>query len=856
MLRGRSGWIWALGATVVALAYWVAGERVPRRAEAAGLPAFTMQIPGGGQLSATAVGHEYREDDLPNIAAAPDGSLWVAWLSFVGDRDDVAIRHYKDGKWQNLLWVPGTSGDSWLPQVGVDAANRVWVVWSQQVDGNWDLYARRFDPQKQEWGRLERLTSDPLPDVNPRLTSDGKGHLALVWQGFRGKNSNIFLKTFDGERWSADIRITNRPANDWEPAAAIDSQGAVWIAYDSYKNGNYDVYLARVAGGVPGPEMAVAATPRFEARPTVAVDKQDRVWVAWEVGQPNWGKDQGYIVRDRKTGAPLGGLREIRLRCYEGGRWKEPAKAASELFTGNVYQPHVFSDGRGSVWLVAKRRMGHAAAETLPQAKKGKKAAARAAARGYWEYWAAHLDGDSWSQPFPLPNSKGRSSTRMNGVCAADGSMWMVWDTDNRKEGFYHRPIRQQVYAGQLPSPAIGTLALRDARPEEEIRAPQGHVDEAGDIKALRAYAANVGGKTLHILRGDFHRHTELSWDGGGANDGSLQDFFRYMLDVAAMDFGAATDHQGGQWPYWWYYTQKMTDMYHAKGAFVPIFGYERSASFPNGHRNVFFAKRGESRVTPWHMRDGVPQWGLPRGPQGDESGIGEGQLAENDTKLLYEDIRPRNGIAIPHTSGTRMGTDWRDNDPDLEPVVEIFQGCRTSYEKLGAPHVVQAGKDDAHMAQAGFQPEGMVNNAWAKGYRLGVIASSDHGSTHISYAMVYTDDFSRKGILDAIRKRHTYGATDNILLDVRMGPHFMGDEFRLTAVMPLKIKVRGTRVISRLDVIKDSEVIYSTAPNKRDVDFEYTDKGPVAGRHYYYVRVLQEDQMIAWSSPMFVNYR
>jgi len=855
-MTGYSRWLAVGMATAgVALALWLAGPRTAPRAEAAGLPALLVQMPGGGQITATAVGHEYRQDDLPNIALSPDGSLWVAWLSYVGDRDDVAIRRYKDGQWRNLLWVPGTSGDSWLPQVAVDAANRVWVVWSQQANGNWDLYARRFDPDKQEWGRLERLTSDPLPDINPRLASDGKGRFALVWQGFRGKNSNIFLKTFDGEKWSGDIRITNRAANDWEPAAAIDSQGAVWVAYDSYKNGNYDVFLTRVAGGTVGPEIPVATTSRFEARPTVAVDKQDRVWVAWEAGLAGWGKDQGYIIRDRKIGVPLGGTRQVRLRCYEGGRWKEPVKPASDLFTGNVYQPHVFSDGRGSVWLVAKRRLsGVAAGEAAVKKAAQKKGAA--AARGYYEYWAAHLDGDSWSQPFPLPNSKGRSSTRMNGVSGADGTMWFVWDTDNRPEGFYHRPIRQQVYAGSLPAAGAAVAALRDAVAEEDVRGPQGHADEAGDVKAVRAYTVNVGGKTLRLLRGDFHRHTELSWDGGGANDGSLQDFFRYMVDAAAMDFGAATDHQGGQWPYWWYYTQKMTDMYHAPGAFVPIFGYERSALFPNGHRNIFFAKRSESRVTPWHMRDGAAQWGLPRGPQGDESGIGEGQLAENDTKLLYEDIRPRNGIAISHTSGTRMGTDWRDNDPDLEPVVEIFQGCRTSYEKLGAPHVVQAKKDDAHMAQAGYQPEGMVNNAWAKGYKLGIIASSDHGSTHISYAMVYTDDASRKGILDAIRKRHTYGATDNIILDVRMGPHFMGDEFRLTSALPMKIKVRGTRAIARVDIIKDSEVIYSTSPNKRDVEFEFTDKGPVTGKHYYYVRVLQDDEMIAWSSPMFVNYR
>ena len=96
---------------------------------------------------------------------------------------------------------------------------------------------------------------------------------------------------------------------------------------------------------------------------------------------------------------------------------------------------------------------------------------------------------------------------------------------------------------------------------------PGGHGDEAGDVRAIRAYTSNVDGKNMHIVRGDFHRHTELSWDGGGTGDGNLQDFYRYMIDVAAMDFGASTDHQGGGWPYWWWYTQKMTDMYHVPGA-------------------------------------------------------------------------------------------------------------------------------------------------------------------------------------------------------------------------------------------------------------------------------------------------
>ena len=71
-----------------------------------------------------------------------------------------------------------------------------------------------------------------------------------------------------------------------------------------------------------------------------------------------------------------------------------------------------------------------------------------------------------------------------------------------------------------------------------------------------------------------------------------------------------------------------------------------------------------------------------------------------------------------------------------------------------------------------------------------------------------------------------------------------------------MRVKVRGTRAIAKVDIIKDSNVIYSTQPKRQNVGFEYTDKGSVRGRHYYYVRVLQDDQMIAWSSPMFINYK
>ncbi len=297
-----------------------------------------------GVIGAVAVGHQYRQDDMPSMAAAPDGSLWVSWLSFDTNRDDVALRHFKDNEWQNIQWVPGTSGDSWLPQVATESSNCVWVVWSQQVESNWDIYARRFDPSRQEWANLERLSSDPLPDINLRVWSDGKGKAALVWQGFRGDpgsgraHSNIFLRILQDTEWSDEIRVTNRAANDWDPAVGIDGQGTVWVAYDTYKNGNYDVMLTPVRNGHALEEIEVAATPDFEARVTLAVDSQDRIWIAWEAGLPNWGKDNGKILDGRQIGVPLGGFREPRIACYDRGRWLEPnARVASAFAGANTY---------------------------------------------------------------------------------------------------------------------------------------------------------------------------------------------------------------------------------------------------------------------------------------------------------------------------------------------------------------------------------------------------------------------------------------------------------------------------------------------------------------------------------------
>src|SRR4029077_123873 len=107
-----------------------------------------------------------------------------------------------------------------------------------------------------------------------------------------------------------------------------------------------------------------------------------------------------------------------------------------------------------------------------------------------------------------------------------------------------------------------------------EPASPPAHPNETADIARVRNHRIKVGGKTYQPLRGDFHRHTEISFDGGG--DGPLIDMFRYAIDAAGQDWICAGDHDSGRHrEYTWWQIQKLDDALHMGTTFVPLFGYE-----------------------------------------------------------------------------------------------------------------------------------------------------------------------------------------------------------------------------------------------------------------------------------------
>jgi hypothetical protein len=773
------------------------------------------------------------DDDYPAAAVAKDGTVYVANVTFThGDRsayaplesagavanfansgrswkkapddfaflknpvggDQVMLRVQRGGKWSQAIAVTDGGGDIYKCALAVDGQGTVWICWSEnatypQPNANFEIFARSFSQDK--LGPIVKLSSSLASDLNPVLATAADGRLWCAWQSVHEGVFRIVERhqTASGT-WSDERPVSTQKRNCWTPAIAASSDGRVAIAWDTYEKGDYDVWLREFAAdGAAQP--ARADTVDYEARPALAYDKQNALWIAYELGSPSWGKDSGPYDNG---GYPLYRGRQVGLIVWKGNQWVEPSKTyvdslpnvkirrgvnnqriapiepqgespeqarLAELWRDAAYNnlARIACDSQGQIWLLCRSRQNDFRFPMMGS---------------LWLNWAVYYDGQSWVGPILIPNSDNLMYNTPAVAPLPQGGLFVAHSSDHRQEraagadeqvtevGGAQDPFDNDIYASWLNAPgnAVGEYQLKPAKwpPRGELAPSTETLKELADIERCRDQKVTINGRQLRLIRGEYHRHTEISGDGG--NDGPLEDMWRYALDVSQMDWLGCGDHDNGAGrEYTWWLTQKTTDAFRIAGKFEPPFTYERSVRYPEGHRNVMFAQRGVRT--------------LPRLPITERDQAGPAP----DTQMLYKYLHHFNGVCASHTSATSMGTDWRDNDPIVEPFVEIYQGDRQNYERPGAPRCPTADN-----SIGGWEPKGFVNLALLKGYRLAFQCSSDHLSTHISYAHVYAEDCSREALLKAIRERHVYGSTDNIVAEFTStadGRQYMlGDEF------------------------------------------------------------------------------
>lgn len=761
------------------------------------------------QMSATLLEDDsFYEPDVERY----DGGRWVTWLEFIPDEGDrLWVGQRSDNSWIDRQPLGDTPGTYVAPTVTRDPTGQLWLTYeTKNDDGTWDLYVRRhldgtrFSPPT-------RLNAGPGNDINHAAAPAPGGGLWVAWQGDRGGQFDILLRRVrlqdDGITSGGQRTVSDSPRGDWEPAVAVTSDGDVRVAWDAYDGESFDVYTRRYPVDERARPITVVAHGRsFQGRVSMAVDEDDRTWILWEKGSRNWGDN--YIARD-SSGAyhvndrngPLHRFRELKVaRLHQNGdvmalRQSLPMPARQKAANRSPRRPGTKHLGvyyeRGKLAVDEKNRLWVVYRHFyLPQV--GIDEPLEHHVERGWRLYARHLQGTDWSQLYSMDIHQRDGLQRLSVTPLASGiaAAWATGRTDRRENpgprGVALASITQDGNDGFDPDllPAQPAVTVGDTPSPDSDPAP-----------------AQVDGEDYQLVMGDLHRHTDLSLC-FPFFDGSIDDAYRYAIEVTELDFLGITDHtrdidRGEALSQLWWRSTKEVQRHRLQDTFFPYFAFERSHQ--NTDHNVI------------SLRDDMLRNYPPPLPE-------------------FWDKLEDSTITIPHAPF--RGKVWEHHDDELRPLLEIYQGFR-----------------DRSTHQAAH--EGLD-----KGYRMGFIASSDHLSTHRSYAGVWTRDQDRASIFQALKHRRTFGATDKIRLLFKSGDHWMGERYTTSERPSFEVEVDGTAEIASIDVYRDGTLVrsLSIADNDGSITTSFTPAEPLRGTHYFYVYLRQVDGNQAWSSPIWVT--
>jgi hypothetical protein len=344
-----------------------------------------------------------------------------------------------------------------------------------------------------------------------------------------------------------------------------------------------------------------------------------------------------------------------------------------------------------------------------------------------------------------------------------------------------------------------------------------------------------------NLYWGDIHTHSAYSCDActRAAMDMTPGDLMVFARERACLDFFAVTDHQdpaGDETakigPEWWAATLDDVREHNRPGEFVVFPGIE------------FRAARERLDGGPTQMRgDTVIVFNYL--PEYDE--VNDVRL--QDMRAVWRTLAGRDFMSIPHfhsPGNLPAGEWWAPEDMRLEPVLEIYSD-HGSYEREDA-------LENARAVCKAFREDRCAAWLLKQGYRYGFAANSDDHKGHVGVngvTAVFARDLTGDAIFEAYRARCVYATTN-----ARIRLIFTGNDALMGSVVPndsvkrLRIDVVGESTLKRVDVFRNGEQFERFRPD--GLAFATEMQVREAEPSNWYVRVTQQDNHIAWSSPIW----
>lgn len=205
----------------------------------------------------------------PDLAAAPDGQIYVAWVE-AGTTPPVmnllvAQRPGGYGRsWSSAtVAVTATPEASWFekpcPSLAADNSLRVHMAWNvDRTDGAGGIYVSQRDPNTGAWSSATQVSSGQ-PRGCPTLAAGANGQLHLVW----AQREGVYYRAFDPalNAWLETLRLSETNDTRWFATVGTGPDGSMHVAWVASGNSlNSALYYRSRHPGLPWTAVQTIAT--------------------------------------------------------------------------------------------------------------------------------------------------------------------------------------------------------------------------------------------------------------------------------------------------------------------------------------------------------------------------------------------------------------------------------------------------------------------------------------------------------------------------------------------------------------------------------------------------------------------
>ncbi len=279
----------------------------------------------------------------PAIATDVSGSFAITWQDYRnGNRNIYAQRYNSTGSpsGSNFRVNDDTgAADQYSPAIAMDDSDFFTIVWQDDRNKNFDIYAQRYSPNSTPLGSNFKVNNDigSFDQEYPAISTDGSGNFILTWQDYRKGNWDIYAQRYNpsGNPLGSNFKVNDDTATAFQryPAMVMDNTGSFIITWVDYRNGKVNIYAQRYnsAGNPMEINFKVnddTGTTLAYSSPAIALDGSGNFVITWSGERNNSANLDIYAQRYNPSGIPLGS--NFKVNDDTGDIWQESPAIAMD----------------------------------------------------------------------------------------------------------------------------------------------------------------------------------------------------------------------------------------------------------------------------------------------------------------------------------------------------------------------------------------------------------------------------------------------------------------------------------------------------------------------------------------------